>query len=598
MVRPALRAFLPFVMLACVALILCLAMVVLFAVVDNAPWLSAFYNRYVLWIAASLHAGDVYWLLAFPFLVLWLGARTFHDRSPQDRNEKRLWIGISLLWGIAFLLGVIWIGAHSLLMASLVFSAVPLILRWVPRRFEAIVATALLCVLLGAAAWYLYWPWDYHRLYLWPLAPFLMLWGFIYLLLRVNWMYVGMYGAGRRQLRQYLQRHPRAESYFELLSHMRQLPEGAVYDQKPVMERIAAPDRPPRGLLRRWQLGLLDGLITLEARWPWLARRLRKYSPALGDSLIDSNPMLCGELEQLRGESLVAAETILYGDGGELPAIDTSACQLAEGHFARWLAYSDALVECCLFDVKLGERVTTPGLRGQLVLAAEICAEAARRCVNPTLRRAPHGKPPEWHWINDRAVACDRALAFLRREIFVLELLCGEKAKAPEDRTLHELMGLLTAGGDRQARVLRLRLIAAVLHFHAILGDMPGQSPRLLPTATNWNKLADEVDRCCNDTLRLPAAQLATQPDFAHLPDEAFVVLAARRRFIDVCGHWLAEDLLTARMNCWPGHPQPNDWQRNDWERHDSFARGLSRLRTAGSPGGRTYSANLERACN
>ena len=402
-----------------------------------------------------------------------------------------------------------------------------------------------------------------------------------------------MYGAGRRQLRQYLQRHPRAESYFELLSHLRQRPEGAVYDQKPVIERIAGPDRPPRGLLHRWQLGLLDRLITLEARWPWLARRLRKYSPALGASLIDSNPMLCGELEQLRGESLYAAEAILYGDGGELPAMDTSACQLAEDHFARWLAYSDALVECCLFDVKLGGEATTPGPARPIGFGCGDLCRGARRCVNPTLRRAPDGNATEWHWIKDRAVACDRALAFLRREILVLELLCGEKASSPEERTLHELMGLLIAGGDRQARMLRLRLIAAVLHFHAIRGNMPGQSPRLLPTATNWNRLADEVDRCCNDTLRLPAAQLATQPDFAHLPDEAFVVLAARRRFIDVCGHWLAEDLLTARMNCWPGHPQLNDWQR-----HDSFARGLVRLRTAGPPGGRTYSANLECACN
>ena len=53
MVRPTLRTFLPFGMLAGVALILCLAMFVLFAVVDNAPWLSAFYNRYVLWVAAE-----------------------------------------------------------------------------------------------------------------------------------------------------------------------------------------------------------------------------------------------------------------------------------------------------------------------------------------------------------------------------------------------------------------------------------------------------------------------------------------------------------------------------------------------------------------
>src|SRR5262249_43341638 len=141
-----------------------------------------------------------------------------------------------------------------------------------------------------------------------------------------------------------------------------------------------------------------------------------------GRTIDEHDPLLFAEVQRVRDQALYAAECTLYGTTA-VPPLD-QAIAAARPHFRRWLAATDALAECHLFNLP---HKLDADARRHVQSAADLFADAARRCTMPTLRGRHEGRRPvPVDWLRQTETDTEAytvAADFVRREIRCLEWL-------------------------------------------------------------------------------------------------------------------------------------------------------------------------------
>ena len=549
-------------------------------------FVSWLYNGLLLWLVYLYHTAGWPWLLAvlmlLPILTVFSASLVPWGRAASRRLGKRR----------------SWLAA----IGSFVF-------------FPTVSMLALM---------YVCYPWGFYAFS--PAISALMLLGLAYIWMCACWWFVwpfflgfGNYRRGfgvfRSSLQLYLYRSPRAKEYFEVLAAAL----GDSNEDSPGKKHLritgdaTSPVDPRKtGLLEKLLLVRI-GLVYLFCRalksdWQWLRNLSRFLSRLFGpqprQSLAVQDKVLLDELEYLVQRSWYEASVALYGED-QLPALDDDTKGAAQQTFRRWLAYTDASAECRVLDIfhADGDRLDKQTLaenRRHAEAAADMFAEAARRCQMPTLRATTAQVPRiGFFWVNGNAdpgganPRKELAREFVEREIRCLEFLCGGSPQPLGERNqavFQRLFQQSQVNANLRERMLRARLALAHVHHAALRGEFNANQGLVELVGHNLIQLEGTISQVAGKVLR---------DDMDHLEQRRFE-LGCRLRFLDVCllckprQLTLLEQHLTKMKALWTANPNGNNPEAQAWRRRDLVVWGMARLAQGIAAGPVGTSAILE----